>query len=91
MAKRVSKQKQQPELLQQQETEVDFQVNFDSFIYNTSFIGGNITNCYEKWKEITTDQEILNIVKEELKLDFIYEKPTSKPYEYPFSEKKTKL
>ena len=32
--------------------------------------GGNITNCFEKWANITQDQFVLNIVKFALTIEF---------------------
>ena len=32
--------------------------------------GGNITNCFEKWANITQDQLVLNIVKFDLTMEF---------------------
>ena len=34
------------------------------------FKGGNITNCFEKWANITQDQFVLNIVKFGLTMEF---------------------
>ena len=34
------------------------------------FKGGNITNCFEKWANITQDHFVLNIVKFGLTMDF---------------------
>ena len=34
------------------------------------FKGGNITNCFEKWANITQDQYVLNIVKFGLTMEF---------------------
>ena len=34
------------------------------------FKGGNITNCFDKWGNITQDQFVLNIVKFGLKMEF---------------------
>ena len=34
------------------------------------FKGSNITNCFEKWANITQDQFVLNIVKFGLTMEF---------------------
>ena len=34
------------------------------------FTGSNITNCFEKWSDITQDQFVLNIVKFNLIMEF---------------------
>ena len=35
------------------------------------FESGNITNCFEKWANITQDQFVLNIVKSGLTMEFV--------------------
>ena len=56
-----------------------------------NFNAGNIQNYYRNWIEFTSDNRILDIVKNGLKLNFIEKLPSRNPFEHPRSEKECQV
>ena len=55
------------------------------------FIAGGILGKVEAWKNITSDQEIIGIVKNGVKISFQDQIPQNKPFEYKRSVKEHKI
>ena len=55
------------------------------------FIAGGILGKVEAWKNITSDQEIIGIVKNGVKISFQDQIPQNIPFEYKKSVKKQKI
>ena len=48
-----------------------------------SYYAGNISNYYEHWRSITSDNYILSIVQNGLLLSFDKDQPSKAPFEFP--------
>ena len=48
-----------------------------------NFKAGNIRNYLQNWKKLTSDSNILEIIKSGLKLNFSGVPPENSPFEYP--------
>ena len=48
-----------------------------------NYRGGSLGRYLEKWKEYTSDKNILTIIKSGLCLNFVDSPPTQGPFEYP--------
>ena len=56
-----------------------------------NYSAGNIQHFLHKWKELTSDKHILNIVQDGLLLNFAGEPPNKGAFEYPRSKKEFDL
>ena len=52
-----------------------------------AYKAGNIKNYLGNWEKITSDNVILDIIENGLKIEFLGSPPTSRPYRLKFSEK----
>ena len=55
------------------------------------FSAGHIKNFVTNWEKLTSDNVILDIVKNGLKLNFTSEVPQKGPFEYPRSKQDTSI
>ena len=51
----------------------------------SQFKGGNITNFYHNWEKLTSDANIISIIKYGLVLKFNDEPPSTMPYTIDFN------